>query len=510
LVLLVLLGLSACIAIMRLHTYNEPFERDITSHAVIADEMLAGRPLYSDLWDSKPPAIFVTYAIGNLIAGYGPSSVYLLGVGAAVITLLGVYCAASAHGGTTAGLWAAAFWTFICSDMWLWANQPNIEAFINPCLVWAFALMLRADTQKVQLWRWLIVGALFALATLYKPVVIVFAVFLSAFYLLSHLRSGREFLMALAQLCITAGVGAAAWATVFGYFAATDRFQVFYDTIFTYGRYYAQSRGGNLIENIAEGFTVKRLFPWIMKHTTVIAVFAAAGILYGLWKGTRQRWLLLTGFIIAAPFAVALPGRFYAHYYQLWLCPLIVGAGWALATVGPSEKTVVRVLRVMAGGTGLVVLLISVLPQYKYSANEWSARKINPQFVISREVVREVDDMLKPDEALYVWGINPEFYFWTKRRPPTGLIWATDLVEGPLAEKNTQRVLADLQKNPPEMIVFNLLHVKRPPNHPLLTWIQKNYTALPGNAYRGPFYGRTFLFCIYIRQNGNLANRLAG
>jgi hypothetical protein len=495
---------------MRLHTYNEPFERDITSHAVIAHEMLAGRPLYSDLWDSKPPAIFVTYAIGDIVAGYGPSSVYFLGVAAAVITLLGAYYAGTAYGGKPAGLWAAAFWAFICSDMRLWANQPNIEAFMNPCLVWAFALIARAEAQKLQFWRWLIIGSLFAIATLYKPVVIVFAAFLSVAYLSAHLRSGRQFLIALAQICITALVGAVAWAAVFGYFAITDRFQAFYNTIFTYGRYYAQSRGGNLMDNITEGFSQKRLFSPTMQNVIVMAVLAGAGIAYGLWTGVRKKWLLFLGFALAAPFAVALPGRFYAHYYQLWLCPLVVGTGWALATVGPSDKTVVKILRTMAGAIGLIILLISVLGQYKYSADQWSAMKINPQFVISREVVREVDEMLEPDETLYVWGINPEFYFWTKRRPPTGLIWATDLVEGPFAQKNSQRALLDLKKSPPEVIVFNILHVKRPPGNPVLSWIRQNYVALPVNPYRGQFYGRTFLFCIYIRQDGRLAKSLAG
>ena len=66
------------------------------------------------------------------------------------ITLLGIYRAASSYGGIGAGLWAAVFWTFICSDMWLWANQPNIEVCINAAMVWAFALMLRADVKKVQ------------------------------------------------------------------------------------------------------------------------------------------------------------------------------------------------------------------------------------------------------------------------------------------------------------------------------------------------------------------------
>jgi len=243
--ILILLIFCSIIAIMRLHTYDEPVERDIGNHAVIGHEILHGRNLYSDLWDSKPPAIFVTYAIADALVGYGPGSVYFIGVAAAIITLFGVYWAGSAHGGIPGGLCAAAFWTFICSDLWLWANQPNTEVGMNACLVWAFALIVRANTKKLQIWRWLVIGVLFAIATLYKPVAITFAAFLSFFYLLVNIRSSSDRKTAFFQICLVAAAGAAVWGAVFAYFAVTDRFSVFYDTIFKYGRWYAKSTRKN-------------------------------------------------------------------------------------------------------------------------------------------------------------------------------------------------------------------------------------------------------------------------
>jgi len=288
---------------MRLHTYEEPVERDIGNHAVIGHEMLQGRKLYSDLWDSKPPAIFVTYAIADALVGYGPGSVYFVGVVAAIITLLGVYWAGSAvgrpveaHGSVPGGLWAAAFWTFICSDLWLWANQPNTEVGMNACLIWAFALIVRADTKKLQIWRWLIIGVLFAVATLYKPVAITFAVFLSCFYLLVNIRRSSDRKMAFFQICLVAAAGAAVWGAVFAYFAATGRFTVFYDTIFKYGRWYARSRGTNMFENIHKGFGYEKLFSRYMKSTPVLVIFTAAGIILGLWSDLLLRRLSLLPF----------------------------------------------------------------------------------------------------------------------------------------------------------------------------------------------------------------------
>lgn len=512
LALLVLVGLSICVVLMRLHTYNEPFERDITSHAVIAHEILSGRQLYSDLWDSKPPAIFVTYAVGDLLVGYGPAAVYFIGVAAAIITMLGIYRAASAYGGIAAGLWASAFWTFICSDMWLWANQPNIEVGMNACLVWAFALMVRANMRKFEPWRWLGIGGLFALATLYKPVAITFAAFLTVFHLIMHLRDSQARKLAFLQICMVAAVGAAAWGAVFAYFGATGRLTIFYETIIKYSKYYAASRGGNFLKNIQEGFTFKHLFPItklrpIMKNALVMLIFTLVGIIFGLWKSSRRRWLLLAGFVLAAPVAVALPGRFYLHYYQLWLGPLAIGAGGALATVGPQGKPITKLLRVTGGAIGLVILLMSILPQYKFSADEWSARKITPQFVVSKRVVTEVDKLLENGETLYVWGQNPEFYFWSKRRPPTGLIWSTDLMDNPLADKHTARALEDLKRELPEIFVVNIAQFKVPRDHPVIAWAFKQYIPLPGgDPTRGIWANRPF-FLIMIRKDGRLAAR---
>jgi len=103
-----LTALFALIFLLRLHTYNEPLERDITTYGVIAHEMLNGKALYSEMWDHKPPGIHITYAAAELIAGYGRNSIFLMNVTAALATLVAVYLAGSAAGaGQFGGLTAA-------------------------------------------------------------------------------------------------------------------------------------------------------------------------------------------------------------------------------------------------------------------------------------------------------------------------------------------------------------------------------------------------------------------
>src|SRR5882762_10137871 len=165
----VLVGLCVLIFSLRLHTYDEPLERDLTTYAVIAHEMLNGKNLYSDLWDHKPPAIHATYAAAELIAGYGRNSIILMNVAAAIATLVACYFAGSAGGrGPLGGLVAATLWTLASGDLAIEGNQPNTEVFLNALLTSGFAILMRAENRNLGLRAALLTGLFFEIASVYK------------------------------------------------------------------------------------------------------------------------------------------------------------------------------------------------------------------------------------------------------------------------------------------------------------------------------------------------------
>src|SRR5262245_15800215 len=90
---LALLALAFCV--QRLRTYDEPFERDIMTYAVIGHELVLGNRLYDDVLDNKPPAVYATFGLAELLVGYGPAEVYLVNVVFGVAALAGLYAAAA-------------------------------------------------------------------------------------------------------------------------------------------------------------------------------------------------------------------------------------------------------------------------------------------------------------------------------------------------------------------------------------------------------------------------------
>jgi hypothetical protein len=483
--LVFLLGLSCFIAYARFHTYDEPLEHDITAAAVIANEIRSGRSYYSDLWEIKPPGWFAGHVVAQTIFGYGQGSLYALNVGLAVITLFGVYVAASSGSGSRiAGLWAAVFWALASGDVPLQANQPNTEAFMNPALIWALALLLlgRKAHQGSYIPRTILIGCLLVWATFCKPQSVVYALLLSAAHLIyppERTAEGRK--QALKEVLIIAAVGAAAWLAFFIYYAKTGRLQIVYTTMFVYPGYYS----GSIVQNLTTSLG-SALYPRILHFTAPLVFLILVGALVAWLKRSVGSWPLLLAYALAIHLTIGIAGKFYSHYYQLWLPLFAVGAGWAVVSMGylfkePYAAWVPHALAVIA----LAFVLQAELWVFATDPEVLSVQAYGGLYVPSRILARELNNVLEPGETLFVLGDEPGFYFITKRRPAPGVFFLTPLTGGPLAEELTNRVVNDLERKPPDLVILlqNSMADKTSgpdfarlgPNHPLRMWVDKNY-----------------------------------
>jgi 4-amino-4-deoxy-L-arabinose transferase-like glycosyltransferase len=466
-----LLGLCVLIFFLRLHTYSEPLEQDLTTYAVIAHEMLDGKQLYNDLWDHKPPAVHVTYAAAELIAGYGRGSIFLMNVATAIATLFACYWAGSAAGGgRIGGLVAAALWALASGDLAIQGNQPNTEVFLNAFLATGFAVLVRREKSGLGLRGALLAGVLFAVASLYKQVVIAQAALLAFAYFASSPPPARK--KALAEVALIAVIGATAWALVFGYFVVQGRGQAFTEAVFTYNRWYS----GNIWRNLSYALHWPRMSMQALTPLLLMGILSAAGMAPGLIFGPRRPWILLLAFAAATHIAVLLPGHFFAHYYQLWLPPLAIGAGWAVALLKRILPMHLPQLSYGVAGVTCTVLIALELPYYRVSAASWSEQKYGNLFLETDRLAHRIDNLLSPGETFYEWGSETGLYFTSGRRPASGVVFARPALVGPVAAKLSQRLLRDLERSKPELIVIDEQLLKRVgPRHPVFVWFKENY-----------------------------------
>jgi hypothetical protein len=444
---LVLAALAMGIALVRTFSFDEPPDWDVGTYLVVGHEIRCGERLYLDIWDSKPPAIFATYAAAERAAGYGYRQTYLLSVVAASVTMLGIFFAGSVHG-RVAARWAALFWACICFEPRLGANQPNTEVFINAALVWALALMMR-DEGRSQWWRYASIGLLCSVASFYKQVAVAPAAMLAAAHVIWPPENVTRRRAALDATTL-ALVGALAWAGLFGYFALTGRAWIFWQTMFVHARWY----GGNPLVNVARSFLPENLFPADARFILPLA---------------------LAALLVFVPRAVE--GSDPAHD----------------PAAAPRRGATPRRSRGMRPGklltVGAVVAIGLIQPQLWWFAlpgDEWAARKHGSFYARALRDARDIAATLQPSQTLYTWSDEAWLYFITNRRVPAIALWKSHTLHGPLAPWLARRTVEDLDRNPPDLFI-DWVTLPAPDEHPIARWYGLRYHALDAGKTRWPF-----------------------
>lgn len=484
-----LLILATAIVCERLFVPQMPLSPDSTAYAIIGHELLNGKTLYTDIWDHKPPVIYIVYAAAEILLGYSPQTIVLLNVFIGILFMLGLFYAGKAgRGGTISGLWAAGLWVIVSGYTFeIEARDPNTEVFINACVIWAFALLAKNRERDLAAKHLIFVGLLFTLGSFFKPVFIAYAVFLMAAHIAFPRGGKTNRKKALIDTLLIGAIGAIGWILMFTYFAATGRFEIFYKTIVSYNSYYS----GNILANIIAPLQGRSEV--VLDFMNPLAAFAVAGLILTFFYN-RRKAALLGAFLASTWIAIALPGRFYAHYFQLWLPVLIVGSSWAIGHYVVSEKTHLRLASYAAGIFLAGFLIFNQISSYQSAmAKDWTPF-INPPLVAGEDTARQINSLLKEDETFLLWGNTPNLYFLSNRRPPAAFLFQQHLNESPVSETLVNRVKSDLERVRPELLIAES---GKPPAP---DWIAQDYELLPI-----PQNKNTYSF--YMRRGGRLARQ---
>ncbi len=494
---IILFIFAILIALMRLHTYSEPMDRDLGDYATLAHEMHYGKQLYSDLPDQKPPAIHITYYLAEAITGYGRGEIYLMTVAASVMTLVAGYAACvGLTGSRSAGLWAAAFWVVISGDLYMEANQPNSEAFMNAFgmlgIAWLAGAYQRDDNARFDWKMVLLAGACFGWATLYKQVVVFIPMFVGLSYIIAPPR-GKAWQVAFLEITAVGCVIAAAWGLVVAYFASVGHLDSFKEWVVDFNRTYA----GNMPFNVFR--SLNRVFHPCMQGTFYVRVLVVAGIALGFARRKFQPVLALLFLAIATHIAVSLPGRFFPHYYQLWFPFLVIGTGCTIAMFEEKAKSKLIPSIVWTGFFALTC--IEELPNYRLDASMWSGLKYGSIFFEANDIATRVNSMLLPDEKFIQIGDEAELYPMTGRRPGTRILGTCGLDFPTFGKVFRQYAYDDLVATSPDLIVIE------PPAVVGLWKVDERFPNYIRDHYRAAVVGYR-RFAIMARKGSALDRRL--
>jgi hypothetical protein len=449
----------------------EPLALDQSLFAFYGSWIGRGLTLYRDLWDSKPPGIFLAYAAADRVAGVAHAAWILDAAASLAASLLSARFAIALGASRAAALVAAGIAGFASSQPVFGGPMlaAQAESLMAPLLV-AAALCAHARGRRAAFACGAIVGAAALLkwsALAWLPMV----------WILSPAGERRDARRALACTIGLALPLAAAAAALAARGALADAVAA---TV-VYPRAYAAEIASRapLVPALARGaLRLGRGLPLVL-------VWAACAFVLRPRIATRPlvAWLALAGLTVVAQ-------RQMAGYHIFALVPplaLLAGCGavsWAHATArawnGARHGAA-------TSGVHLAILAAAVAAPAAIECAAWwrhytphvalRSQHIDtdtflqrlggpgPRWIESRTVakaIRAASDSSAADDALLVWGLAPAIYAQAGLRPATAYAFhQTFYVEGaPLARRfgdtaaRRSALVARFDRDPPRWVVI--------------------------------------------------------
>lgn len=462
-----LLLLIVAITLLALPTLTYPLGRDQGEFATIGRGLLQGRVPYVELWNPKPPTVFVVYALAMSV--FGQTSAALRAIDLLIVPLIcaGLYGLGAQWRGQTVGLLAAAvFATFYFTESFWTLTQNDGIALLPMTLAMVCAVRAStafedgANTRRKRITFWaLLCGGLCAVTLWFKYPFVFFVAALVLGYLFqpNTWQTRRQAALAFAAGGLLIGVGGMAWL------AAGGAFEAWIESALVTSGYTAVSLGDG---DLGGAIVTALGFRW--SQWGLLLVLVALWIV--LWAGESRKgkgergkgegtevqvdrrltlWFLL--WLGGALLALVVQAKFYDYHWLPLLPPLALLAGDALKRLGDLlarvlaqfsqkfDESIVQIRGIIIGLTTLALLalmggtiLSRTLPYLSgaQSQADYYATFRGGEFVAdeSLQVAEYLRARVVPGDSLYIWGFRPEVYYLSGLNPATRFIFQFPLV----------------------------------------------------------------------------------
>ena len=427
----------------------------------VAQEMGNGARLYTDVWDHKPPLIYIEYEILYKTFGITEVPVHVAVVLCHWICALLIFFLIKRLGfGDTEAFAAAFLYPVLVSPPWFQSWTGRSDLTMQPWLLGAFILI-----QTKRSWSAFAAGVLWAAAFFTKQTALIYLPLFFFFSSKPRLETVVEFL----------GGADLVAAIIAAPFYCSGRMDDFWGAVWGVNTLYISSGWQTSLANSSR-FMAK--LNWELKIMTNLAGFFAAACYAAVdaaretvAKAVLRPYSFMVLWLILALLGCGLSGRLANYYFVALIAPL-AGLG---GIVGTQIKG--RTLR-------LGFLLLAVAPPlYAY----WSVFETRPDalgmgwYQMDRlEAARSVGLVLKniagKGDYLLAWTTEPEIYVYS--RLPLALV-KTPLVNH-LAFMPSEIESARLKfiEKPPKFIVLSDFDQTFPPPTWLVSGVKKNYMAV--------------------------------
>ena len=398
-----------------------------------ARELLTGGTPYLDVWDHKPPLIYVIDAVGLAIAG--PTGVFLLQIAALAGAALLSLRAMTRAFGLAAATFGTLAWLVASPRLFLKDEQQTsyVEFFVLPLQMAALALVAARPDLRLGRREALGLGVLAALALLLKPTLIGLWVAIALVLLWRRRASAVPTIAAMAA-------GGAGVLFAFGvFFASRGALDDLVEQAFRYNLAYASfAPFVDRLGAIPEGLR--------LTSPSGLAPFALVAALYAVARRQTMPAVLVVA-IVALPIELlfATSGRAYHYYFLPWLAPM-----GALAAFAARE-----VLARSAWRPALLLIVASLVLMSIQPARLVARLAATPDDGSSRAAAAAIAQRTAPGDRVLIWGARAEVLILADRRSATRYVYqyAPLATRGYSGTDAIAAFLSELARDRPAIIV---------------------------------------------------------
>lgn len=412
---------------------NEPLERDEGAYAYIAQRLSAGELPYRDIYDHKPPAVYFIYAAIFKLMGQSILSIRLFTLFYCMLTTLSLFAVGYLLWGRIGGMLSALLYAFFSGGPYIQGTSANTETFMVLPMVLALYCFLRGtrDGGRGTVTNLFLAGIFSGLAVMIKQV-------------------------AVANFLVL--VGFAGLISLIPLLLGFTTFPLIFTLFFWLRGALPDFINAMLFENLA--YVAGKTFRWggffrtVTRENLILWLLVIFSTAYILFRERKPENLLLSGWAIFSVLGVVLGRSFYGHYFIQAIPGLVLMSSYALLKLSRHS---------LSAAAGMLVFLFLTLPvlSSRYPFHFMSGDEISVQkygiynFVLAKEAAQFIRQKSSGNNTIYVWGAEPEIYFYSQRRAASKFIYFYPLLENSGRGKERRlEMMGEMRQNSPQYIIL--------------------------------------------------------
>lgn len=439
----------ALVFLFRIPSLFEPYwYGDEAIYLTLGEGVRQGFVLYRDIFDHKPPAIYLLAAVAGSVFWF---RLILLFWSLASITLFWELAKNLFNKKTKPAILATSIFAFLTTIPLLEGNIANSEIFmIGPTTA---ALLIVFSSKKITVLKLFSAGLLFSLSVLFKVPAVFDFFALVAFWVLNTRLTARDILKTVKNILVIAGAVLVPILISMFYFFIQGALTQYLNTAWSQNFFYISRWSA---PSLSLGDTIAQAGLSVRAAILILVL----GLLFLLKKRFDGATLFSALWFIFTLFASLLSGRPYPHYIIQVIPPLALLV--SILVFGKSKHRFLTVPFLFIFIFSLVFYKFYYYPVFPYYRNFLAfagGKTTNVQYfdyfdkrvTTIYKLAKAIKERTLKNDRVFIWGTAPELYALSGRLPPARYVTSFHIKDFGGEEETLEAIR---EKRPRYIVVF--------------------------------------------------------